>query len=148
MCCWDHLYSICDWTQLMPLINLFLKILVGRCRDLLILQLLKTSLKCKLPCLLHLPPTSLEWPAFLQALPDLCMRRPISHFTWEAPDVANQWMGGNGVLKMGSRKNILLRTTWVRVDIRKGVRETRSSSVDQITTAFGGVVRIQNREQV
>lgn len=40
-----------------------LKILAGRCRDLLVLQPLKTSLIHKFPCLLKLPPTNLEWSA-------------------------------------------------------------------------------------
>ena len=40
-----------------------LKILAGRCRDLLVLQPLKTSLIHKSPCLLKLLPTNLEWSA-------------------------------------------------------------------------------------
>lgn len=47
------------------------KILVGRCRDLLILQPPKTGLLCKSPCLLNLLPINLEWPAsfFSPSLP-------------------------------------------------------------------------------
>lgn len=37
------------------------KILVGGLRHLYFLQLPKTSLLCKFPCLLKLPPTNLEW---------------------------------------------------------------------------------------
>lgn len=55
MCCWNHLD---DWTQRRSLY----KILAGRYRDLFVLPSPKTSLTCKLPCLLKLPPTSLAWP--------------------------------------------------------------------------------------
>lgn len=48
------------------------------------------------------------------------MWRPFSHFTWEAPEVASQLMGGNGILKMRSRKNILVRATWVKDGYQKG----------------------------
>ena len=63
---WDHLDHVCDWTPLRALYKL--KILVGRCGELLILQRLKTSLVGKFSCLLHLPPTNLEWPAYGHSL--------------------------------------------------------------------------------
>lgn len=44
------------------------KILIGGLRDLLVLQLLKTSLIDKFPCLFKLPPNSLEWSVSLQSL--------------------------------------------------------------------------------
>lgn len=45
-----------------------IKDLVGRCRDLLILWLSKTSNVYKFPWLLKLPPTNLEWSAFFFCL--------------------------------------------------------------------------------
>ena len=42
--------------------------LVGGCRKLFILQPPKTILICKLPCLLNLPLTNLEWSAFFFGL--------------------------------------------------------------------------------
>lgn len=49
------------------------KILAGRCGDLRILGLLRTSLRGKFPCLLHLSLIHLKWPASLQSLPVLCV---------------------------------------------------------------------------
>lgn len=39
------------------------KILTCGCGDLLVLRLPETGLTCQSPCLLHLPPTNLEWSA-------------------------------------------------------------------------------------
>ena len=62
---------------------------MGRCRDLFILQLPKTSLLCKFSCLLTLPPTYLEWP--LSAVsPHPPFMGPASDFTWGAPRIVNQ----------------------------------------------------------
>ena len=49
---------MCDWIQLKPLYGCM--ILAGRCGDLFILGLSKTSPEYKFLCLLDLPPTSLE----------------------------------------------------------------------------------------
>ena len=60
-CCWDDLDGKHDRTRLRPLDKL--KILEGWCRNLLILWLPKINLVFEFPCLLDLPPTSLEWSA-------------------------------------------------------------------------------------
>ena len=62
MCCWDPLDNICALTQLKLLYKTF-KILVDKCRYLLVLGHLKASFVYKFPCLLNLPPTNLEWPS-------------------------------------------------------------------------------------
>ena len=49
--------------------KLTLKILVGGCGHPLVLLLPKTSLGCKVLCLLKLPPTDLEWPISSFSLP-------------------------------------------------------------------------------
>ena len=61
MCYWDGLDRVHDWTQLSPLSKL--KILVGRCKELLVLRLPKTTFVGKFLCLLNMPPTNLEWSA-------------------------------------------------------------------------------------
>lgn len=80
--------QICDWTQLRHLYKL--KILVGRCRDLFILWSPKTSLLCKVPCSLNLPPANLEG----YASPLVCLCPPCMgtsfRFLQEAPKAANQ----------------------------------------------------------
>lgn len=58
-CCWD----LKIWLNPVKASIYTFKILVGRCNDLLILQLPKVSLTCKFLCLLNLPPVNLEWSA-------------------------------------------------------------------------------------
>lgn len=73
-CCWDHLDDICDWTHLRSLCKLLRSVY---------LVALKTSLICKFPCLLKLPPANLECFAFFRfSLSSVC-RGPVSDFTWE-----------------------------------------------------------------
>lgn len=50
----------------------------------------KTSLVCKFPCFLILPPTNLEWLPLSWSFLALCIQRPISDFTREAPKVSNK----------------------------------------------------------
>lgn len=52
-----------SWYRCLKPVNFInLKILVGKCGDLLILQLPETILIYQIPCLLNLPPATLEWP--------------------------------------------------------------------------------------
>lgn len=59
---------------LMSPTSAFYKMPAGRCRDLLSLQQPKTSLQCKFPCFLNMPPTNLEHSAsfFGLFLPSAC----------------------------------------------------------------------------
>ena len=55
-----------DWTHLRILYNLLRY--GGQVQNLLILQLPMTNLLSKFPCILNLPSTNLEWPAFFFCL--------------------------------------------------------------------------------
>ena len=57
--CWNHLDSICDWTQLRPLYKLVRFWQAGGRSPWLVVP--KTSLVRKFPGLSHLPPPHLEW---------------------------------------------------------------------------------------
>lgn len=57
---WLNPVKACIWT---------FKVLVDRCRNLLMLWLSKAILMHKFPCLLKLPSASLEWPASFFCLP-------------------------------------------------------------------------------
>ena len=59
-------------------------------RDPFILLPPKTSLKCKSPLLLELPPTNLEWPGSFSTLSLPSSQGGVSDFTWKAPEVVNQ----------------------------------------------------------
>lgn len=61
-CYWKHLDCVCDWIPQRSLYKT-LKILMGGCRDLLVLWSHKTNLICKFPFLLKLPQVNLEWSA-------------------------------------------------------------------------------------
>lgn len=60
---------------------------MGRCEDLLLLLLLKTSLTGKFPCLLNLSVTSLECSASFYGLSLPCKDGggAVSDYTWDAP---------------------------------------------------------------
>ena len=47
-----------NWTQLSPLEKFFKIMVVGKYKDLFVLQPPKTTLVCEFPCLFNLPPTS------------------------------------------------------------------------------------------
>lgn len=68
-----------------------LKILVGGCRDLLILLLLKTSLECKFLCLLNLSPINLEGAASVSPCP--LWTGLVFHFTQGTPKVVSRPLG-------------------------------------------------------
>ena len=79
------------------------KILVGRCRD-FILQLLKTNLVCKFPCLLNLPPANLDNVClFLGHLLALCVGGPLSNFTQGTREIANQHPAASSFFLYGPR---------------------------------------------
>lgn len=95
VCCWNHLDSIHDWTLLKPLHKLLR--FWGWMQKSSHLVAPKPSLMCQFPCLLHPPPTYLEWlPLFGLSLSS--MYRDM--FT--DPEVAQKaqlqkWMCGPGL---------------------------------------------------